>query len=543
MGKIINTLRYGKAKTKTFIISVFVLMVVAIVLGIIGINGMNIILLGISMVLFIICILMVFKLEGATADVNADDETSVPKPGAAGRAGAAGTARVAGEAAGRPGATGAARVAGETAGRPGATGTARVAGETAERPGAESPEREALRGDTEGALREKPRKMIAKTRGPKAIRAQLEKRLLVEIIKANKRSAVLDKKMYGKRMKEAVKARNRKLKEMRARAAGENESIAEQLRDAGGRGERAAAAERGRGERAAAAERGRGERDAAAERGRGERDAAAERGRGERDAAAERGRGERAGEQDRESDSLPERGHTVERKTDYKLYTKNEIKRLRKVYKIPKDACKIIIDSCKSLAIDHAPAFFWVKKGRIYILAFEESARCETLPMSKMKVSYKKNLREDEIIKYNSMREMGVYKDFEDMMPTFSVHGGATGNEYFKNLYVLGKDLEITPRSLRSLMTQFDFEIRIFDSLGIKGNYSEYFQKAYEQRIMWTDGVISQNQYQNNIRDILQSMVDDDSIIRYDFMDDLAKMVHHRLITDEYAEFYKNKRL
>ncbi len=489
MGKIINTLRYGKAKTKTFIISVFVLMVVAIVLGIIGINGMNIILLGISMVLFIICILMVFKLEGATADVSADDETSVPKPGAAGRAGA--------------------------------TGAARVAGETAERPGAESPEREALRGDTEGALREKPRKMIAKTRGPKAIRAQLEKRLLVEIIKANKRSAVLDKKMYGKRMKEAVKARNRKLKEMRARAAGGNESIAEQLRDAGGRGERATAAERGR----------------------GERDAAAERGRGERDAAAERGRGERAGEQDRESDSLPERGHTVERKTDYKLYTKNEIKRLRKVYKIPKDACKIIIDSCKSLAIDHAPAFFWVKKGRIYILAFEESARCETLPMSKMKVSYKKNLREDEIIKYNSMREMGVYKDFEDMMPTFSVHGGATGNEYFKNLYVLGKDLEITPRSLRSLMTQFDFEIRIFDSLGVKGNYSEYFQKAYEQRIMWTDGVISQNQYQNNIRDILQSMVDDDSIIRYDFMDDLAKMVHHRLITDEYAEFYKNKRL
>ena len=60
---------------------------------------------------------------------------------------------------------------------------------------------------------------------------------------------------------------------------------------------------------------------------------------------------------------------------------------------------------------------------------------------------------------------------------------------------------------------------------------------------MWTDGVISQNQYQNNIRDILQSMVDDESIIRYDFMDDLAKMVHHRLITDEYAEFYKNKRL
>jgi len=314
----------------------------------------------------------------------------------------------------------------------------------------------------------------------------MERKLLSEIIKAKERSVILNKKTYEKRMKQAAKARRKKMKESHAGKA-EYSGDKEYRRD-------------------------------------------------ERDIL----------------DDIPERsiapekktgGIAADKKTDYKAYTKNEIRRLRKVYKFPKDACRIIIDSCKSLAIDHAPALFWVKKGRINLLIFEETARCETMSMTNTGVSYKKNIREDEIIKYNSMREMGVYKEFEDMMPTFSIHGGAAGNEYYKNLYVIGKDLEVTPRSLRSLLSQFDFKIKIFDSLGVKGNYSEYFQKAYEQRVMWTDGVISQNQYQNNIRDILQSMVDDETIIRYDFMEDLAKMVHHRLITDEYAEYYKNKRL
>ena len=518
MGKILNTLRYGKTKTKTLIISVFVLMVAAIVLGIIGINGMNIILLGISMVLFIICIFMVFKLEGVTKEIDpSDDEPREkgPSPTAPGGKAQSRTAMQT-ETAGRT----------ERAERPDA-GAAERAGRT-ERSNAGEPER-AVRAEKPNAgeiersgraensdrKRQAQEKLIktlrGKSRGPKAVRAQLERKLLLEIIKAGKRSAVRNTKTYKKRMKAAVKVRNKQIKEMRA-AAAEGRPVS--------KGEPGAARTNTEAKYSRAAAEEPAERSETRE-SRAAKDA--------RDPA------------DRENE--PVKSSRNDSKTDYRTYTKSEVKRLRKVYKIPKDACRIIIDSCKSLAIDHAPAFFWVKKGRIYLLAFEESARCETMSMNNMDVSYKKNIREEEIIKYNSMREMGVYKDFEEMMPTFSIHGGAAGNEYFKNLYVIGKDLTVTPRSLRSLMSQFSFKIRIFDSLGINGTYSEYFKKAYEQRVMWTDGVISQNQYQNNIRDILQSMVDDDSIIRYDFMDDLAKMVHHRLITDEYAEFYKNKRL
>ncbi len=516
MGRIINTLRYGRAKTKTFIISVFVLMVAAIVLGIIGINRMNIIMLGISMVLFIICIIMVFKLESATKNVGPENESSDKTSGSERTGTTRASAGADRENTERREKTGdesrASRVEG---GREKAGGDVRT----------DRKDRHRAADDPTGSKREENRKaaeeklyktLRGKSRGPKAIRANLEKKLLLEIIKANKRSAVIERRVLEKRMKEASKARTRKIREMRTKAEDRTNT--------------------------SGATRTGNVRNAVGEN-------SDEKKSREDDIKAEkRSRGDDGSEAGTETESaeIPntfERSSRSDKKTDYRTYTKNEFKRLRRVYKIPKDACRIVIDSCKSLAIDHAPALFWAKKGRFYILAFEETARCETLPMSNMSVSYKKNIREDEIIKYNAMREMGVYKEFEDMMPTFSIHGGSTDNEYFKNLYIVGKDLEITPRSLRMLMTKFDFKIHIFDSLGIKGIYSKYFKKAYEQRIMWTDGVISQNQYQNNIRDVLQSMVDDDTIIRYDFMEDLGKMVHHRLITDEYAEFYKNKRL
>ena len=504
MRKILNTLRYGRTKTKTLIISVFVLMVAAIGWGIIGINGMNIILLGISMVLFIICIFMVFKLEGVTKEIDPDDEP-----------------RDKGTRPGVPERKAGPRTLSQPGRRPESADTDKPESgaeprdlEGREKRQTRTPE-EVAPADNSESRRQAQERLLktlrGKSRGPKAVRAQLERKLLLEIIKAGKRRAAVSKKTYRKRMKAAVEARNKKLGEIRATAPeGRSGSRSEAVNPRA---------------------------NTEAKRSRGALEETSER--------SDKGEGRTTGDEraqgNPDSDSV--RGSHRDNKTDYRTYTKSEVKRLRKVYKIPKDACRIIIDSCKSLAIDHAPAFFWVKKGRIYLLAFEESARCETMSMNNTDVSYKKNIREDEIIKYNSMREMGVYKDFEEMMPTFSIHGGAAGNEYYKNLYVIGKDLVVTPRSLRSLLSQFSFKIKIFDSLGINGSYSEYFKKAYEQRVMWTDGVISQNQYQNNIRDILQSMVDDDSIIRYDFMDDLAKMVHHRLITDEYAEFYKNKRL
>jgi hypothetical protein len=82
----------------------------------------------------------------------------------------------------------------------------------------------------------------------------------------------------------------------------------------------------------------------------------------------------------------------------------------------------------------------------------------------------------------------------------------------------------------------------VFDSLEIKGKYSKYFKQAYENRTFWTDNVISQNDYQERIRRLLQSMVDNTELKTAEFEADLDLMVRYNLITIEYADYYKARK-
>jgi hypothetical protein len=93
---------------------------------------------------------------------------------------------------------------------------------------------------------------------------------------------------------------------------------------------------------------------------------------------------------------------------------------------------------------------------------------------------------------------------------------------------------------MRALRRRFRFNTNIFHSLNTRGDYSDYFKKAYENRILWTDNVIGLQEYQRRIRAILQEMVSDEDLLKFEFEEDVAKMVQYRLITDEYADFYLN---
>ena len=132
---------------------------------------------------------------------------------------------------------------------------------------------------------------------------------------------------------------------------------------------------------------------------------------------------------------------------------------------------------------------------------------------------------------------------FGDLLP--ALYPGSNMNDtsvMYKNLYILGGKIAVTPRSLRKLFNKFDFEFKVFDSLNLKGNYSKYFKMAYENRIFWTDNVITQNDYQERIRSLLQSMVEDDKITNSAFENDLDMMVRYNLITKEYADYYSARK-
>ena len=225
-------------------------------------------------------------------------------------------------------------------------------------------------------------------------------------------------------------------------------------------------------------------------------------------------------------------------------YTKRTYRTILRRYKVRRNYIPIMIDSCPAFETEKTPALCWSKKDKVSFLLLEGNERVVTMPMNRfLEVGYRKNSVIKNAEAYDSIRQMQIFDTFADVMPNLDSSTNRMGaTTYTANLYVLGRDLTITPRSLRALKEKYQFSVDIFKDLDVKGEYSMYFKKAYEMRILWTDTVIGQQEYQNRIRTVLESMVEDRELIKYDFEDNLRMMVQYRLITTEYADYYRTQR-
>lgn len=228
--------------------------------------------------------------------------------------------------------------------------------------------------------------------------------------------------------------------------------------------------------------------------------------------------------------------------------TPKQIKARRKMLKVRRDDRRytpVFIDSWNEVSAHRVPAFIQDKGKTANIVLVESALRTELMPMKEfLTVTYKKNVEDRMAESYEEIRnDKEVGGLFGDLLP--SLYPGPNMDDtsvMYKNLYILGGKIAVTPRSLRKLFNKFDFEFKVFDSLNLKGNYSKYFKRAYENRIFWTDNVITQNDYQERIRGILQTMVEDEDISTAAFENDLEMMVRFSLITKEYADYYSARK-
>ena len=229
---------------------------------------------------------------------------------------------------------------------------------------------------------------------------------------------------------------------------------------------------------------------------------------------------------------------------DVTKYTSSNMKKIIKAKKLGKDFIPVFIESWESQQVEKIPALCYVKDDKVHFLLLEgDMERDVSIPIVKfINVWYKKNVQETNLRAYKNLREnMGAYEMFEDVMPAFASSKAQPGAASFtQNLYLLGNDIAVGPPTMRELRKRFRFNTNIFASLNVRGEYSDYFKKAYENRIMWTDNVIGIQEYQRRIRAILQEMVNDENLIRIEFKEEVDRMVQYRLITDEYAQFYMN---
>ena len=228
--------------------------------------------------------------------------------------------------------------------------------------------------------------------------------------------------------------------------------------------------------------------------------------------------------------------------------TPKQIKARRKMLRVRRDDRRytpVFIDSWNEVSAHRVPAFIQDKGKTANIVLVESALRTELMPMKDfLNVTYKKNVEDRMPESYEEIRnDKEVNILFGDLLP--ALYPGSNMNDtsvMYKNLYILGGKIAVTPKSLRKLFNKFDFEFKVFDSLNLKGNYSKYFKMAYENRIFWTDNVITQNDYQERIRSLLQSMVEDDKITNSAFENDLDMMVRYNLITKEYADYYSARK-
>ncbi|MBR4777223.1 MAG: hypothetical protein IK007_06385 [Lachnospiraceae bacterium] len=241
-------------------------------------------------------------------------------------------------------------------------------------------------------------------------------------------------------------------------------------------------------------------------------------------------------------DDIPANGKPKER--EIVKPTPKQIKARKKMLKVRRDDRRytpVFIDSWNEVSAHRVPAFIQDKGKTVNIVLVEGALRTELMPMKDfLKVTYKKNVEDRMPDSYEEIRnDKEVNAVFGDLLPAL-YPGPDMGNTsvMYKNLYILGGKIAVSPRSLRKMINKFDFEFNVFDSLNLKGNYSKFFKMAYENRIFWTDNVITQNDYQERIRGLLQSMVEDENLSTVAFENDLAMMVRYNLITKEYADYY-----
>ena len=231
---------------------------------------------------------------------------------------------------------------------------------------------------------------------------------------------------------------------------------------------------------------------------------------------------------------------------DVSKYTASNMKKIIKSKKLGKDFIPVFIENWNKQNVEKTPALCYLKDEKIHLLLLEgDIERDVVVPTDKfINVWYQKNVPVTNVRVYKDIEEnMGAIEMFEDVMPAFAHSSDKLGGtNYTQNLYLLGNEIALAPPSMRELRKRFRFNTNIFDSLNTRGNYSDYFKKAYENRILWTDNVIGLQEYQRRIRAILQEMVNDDNLLKFEFEEDVAKMVQYRLITDEYADFYLNLR-
>lgn len=260
---------------------------------------------------------------------------------------------------------------------------------------------------------------------------------------------------------------------------------------------------------------------------------------GDRKEEAERSKTESAETEESEYES-PE-----ENEKFLKSLQKKQVKKLFFRYKVKRVHYPILIETCESRGLRECPAYAWVNKGCLQILALSAKTRAFAIHLSEAHTMFgERAARANPKEEYAAVKEAKyVAKVFQPLIPSYYIMADENGRRtYRKNRYVLGEDLVVTDRSARALMELTQAGFVLPEDTKMEKAYGTYATEAYKLKFLCQDGVILPEEYKVKIRILLQQMVEA-GISDYEFSKNLSLMVKKQLITEEYAKYYEDARL
>jgi len=224
---------------------------------------------------------------------------------------------------------------------------------------------------------------------------------------------------------------------------------------------------------------------------------------------------------------------------------KKQVKKLFYKYKVKRVHYPILIEECESRRLSECPAYAWISKGCLQILALSSKTRAFEIPLSAVHtILAERAVKANPKDEYAAVKEAKyIAKVFQPLIPSYYIMADETGRRtYRKNRYLLGDDLLVTDRSARALMELTQVGFALPEEEKMARTYGTYATEAYKLKFLCQDGVILPEEYKVKIRVLLQQMVEA-KISDYEFSKNLSLMVKKQLITEEYAKYYEDARL
>lgn len=244
-----------------------------------------------------------------------------------------------------------------------------------------------------------------------------------------------------------------------------------------------------------------------------------------------------------DADEAPQREIEQATREDLETYDKRKIRKTFRKYKVRRDHRMVLIDRSDRLSIYQTPAFVWVYEKQFHILLIEKEPRYITIPLHKLKkLTYLKKQPGNSDEDYGKFKSRSALAEmFRPYLPDYT-HSTVVGDAtVYKNLYGIGFDIYFTNRSVANLLDLLALEFCVDDKVTMSPKANAFFKDAYKSNILLRDNVIDANGYADRISRTLDELAHS-AVSEAEFSDTLNLLVKNKLITQEFATYYKEVR-